>query len=150
MHYSTKLPMELQAAWQPTNWTFKWRVRGCSSQIFRTDYSTKHQVMDLECNEFLASMWGSDWREYDLFFRGKKLSLCISLQTCSLFSGTVCFMKCLGALDALLFSAEVLHSEETCFLRCVTASKPEQKRPIVWLRCTCTKWRKFYVWKLPR
>jgi len=37
-------------------------------------------------------------------------------------------MKFVAALDSLLLSAEILHSEETCFLRCVTASKSEENR----------------------
>ena len=48
--------MELHVPCQHTNWTFKWSVRGYSSQIFRTDYFSKHQVMDLEHNIFLTSI----------------------------------------------------------------------------------------------
>lgn len=75
----------------------------------------------MEYNIFLAS------RKTDHTLLGLNLNLRTLLRT-PLFPVTVCFTKFVVALDSLLFSVEVLHSEETCFLRCVTASKSEENR----------------------
>lgn len=133
--------MDLHVTCQPTNWTFKWSVRGYCSQIFRTDYFSKHQVMDLEHNIFLPSILISFLQKNrSCFPRSEPKSLHITLNTIvschCLFYEVCCSIRFLA-----VFSWSSTFWRDLLFKMCDSKQIwRKQKQLIFCLSCTSTKW----------